>query len=314
MDGGITVITPTYNRAYTLGNLYKSLQKQISTFTEWIIVDDGSTDNTKELVEAWQKECNSFQIIYIYQDNGGKHRAINKGIKQVSGDWAFIVDSDDELTKDAIETAEQWIVELEQEADADKFAAVAGLRATSNGKILGGYPRHKKGKQYIDAKNNERQKWHLGGDKAEIYKVDILKRYPFPSFDNEKFLPEGAVWNRIALDGYKVRWYPKVIYLCEYLDEGLTKDEKKWLNNFNGFTYTTKVSIMAFDRIYKMRSITKYIHYAKIKGMPRREIILELNISVVEYGVGVLINFLYCTIKGMPVKRKNKQICIEGKK
>lgn len=297
MDSNITIVTATYNRAYILGNLYKSLQCQIRPFVEWIIVDDGSTDNTKELVGKWQKEQNSFSIIYIYQNNNGKHRAINEGMKYVSGDWVFLVDSDDELVRDAIETIEQWITGLEQEKDADKFAAVAGLRTTKKGKILGGYPKLKKGKQYIDAKNNERQKWHLGGDKAEIYRVDILKKYPFPSFDNEKFLPEGAVWNRIALDGYKIRWYPKVIYLCEYLDEGLTKDDEKWINNFNGFTYATKVSIMAFKGICKIRSITKYIHFAKIKGMSSREIILELNISVGEYIMGICINFLYCITK-----------------
>lgn len=296
----ISVLTCTYNREKYLPALYQSLKNQASHNFEWIIVDDGSNDNTRKLLETWICQEKAFEISYYWQQNGGKHRAINEGIRHVSGNWVFLVDSDDELTEDAIELIEKWIADLEKEADADSFAAVAGVRMTRRGKMLGGYPRLKSGQQFIDAKNNERQKWHIGGDKAEIYRTDILKKYPFPTFDNEKFLSEGAVWNKIALDGFQIRWYPNAIYLCEYLEGGLTKDDEKWIQNFKGFTYVTKLSLSAFDGIYKIRPIAKYIHYAKRKGMSRYKIISELKISAGEYLVGVFIDFLYCA-----AKRKN---------
>ena len=96
----ITLFTPTYNRAYILDVLYRSLQKQIYTDFEWVVVDDGSVDNTQELLETWQKENNPFTIRYFKQENGGKCRAINHGLKQAQGELFFTVDSDDYLTEE----------------------------------------------------------------------------------------------------------------------------------------------------------------------------------------------------------------------
>lgn len=288
----ISILTCTYNREAYLPALYQSLKNQTSHNFEWVIIDDGSRDNTRELAETWMRQEKTFKISYYWQQNGGKHRAVNEGMKHVSGDWVFLVDSDDELTNDAIETAGQWIDDVSKETDAGRFAAVAGVKIAREGKITGGYPRLKSGQRYVDAKNSERKKRHLGGDKAEIYRTDILKKYPFPVFDNEKFLSEGAVWNKIALDGYQIRWYPKAIYLFEYLDGGLTNDDEKWVNNFKGFTYATQVSLLAYKGIYRIRPITKYIHYAKVKGITRNRIIAELNISGGEYIVGSIIDSL----------------------
>ena len=99
----ITVFTPTYNRAYILENLYRSLQRQTCKTFEWLVVDDGSADNTKELFERWQQEDNFFPIRYVKQENGGKCRAINQGLKLADGELFFTVDSDDYLTDDALE-------------------------------------------------------------------------------------------------------------------------------------------------------------------------------------------------------------------
>ncbi len=217
-------------------------------------------------------------------------------MRHVLGEWVFLVDSDDELVSDAIETIQKWVSELRKESDFEKFAAVSGLKALRNGKILGGFPNIKKAK-FIDAKNTERKKYRLGGDKAEVYKVQILRKYPFPTFHNEKFLSEDAVWNKIAIDGYKIRWYPKVIYLCDYLGNGLTKDENKYINSFDGFTYVTKISLEAFHGIYKIRPITKYIYYAKMKGYNSSEIISTLNIPCWNYFVGVVMCWAYKIIK-----------------
>ena len=108
----VTVFTPTYNRAYILGDLYHSLQRQTCMDFEWLIVDDGSADDTKALVASWQGEENPFPIRYVYQENGGKCRAINRGLKEADGRLFFTVDSDDYLTDDAIEKVIRWDGEL----------------------------------------------------------------------------------------------------------------------------------------------------------------------------------------------------------
>ena len=104
----ITVFTPTYNRAYILENLYRSLQRQSFTDFEWLVVDDGSSDGTKALFERWQQEDNPFPIRYCYKENGGKCRAINYGLKLAQGELFFTVDSDDYLTDDALEKVAIW--------------------------------------------------------------------------------------------------------------------------------------------------------------------------------------------------------------
>ena len=98
----ITVFTPTYNRAYIIKNLFNSLKNQTFQNFEWIIVDDGSTDNTEEVVKEWLNESLFFKIKYHKQKNGGKHTAINKGLELASGDVFFIIDSDDYITNDAL--------------------------------------------------------------------------------------------------------------------------------------------------------------------------------------------------------------------
>ena len=121
----ITIMTPTYNRAYILKNAYESLKKQSSFDFEWIIVDDGSTDETEEIVRAWMVEEKNFSIIYEKQKNGGKHRAVNKGVSLAKYDYFFILDSDDELTEDAVATIHKWTSEI---AGLKGFAGVAGLK------------------------------------------------------------------------------------------------------------------------------------------------------------------------------------------
>lgn len=210
----VTVFTPTYNRAYRLESLYKSLCNQTNDDFEWLIVDDGSTDNTTALVRGWQNE-GRVDIRYIYQENGGKHRAINQGLREAKGKYFFIVDSDDYLTTDAIE----WIKTTYSEIDNDNsFAGISGVRVYNDGTKVGG------GDDFgvIDADALEiRLKYHVKGDMAEIYKTEILRQFPFPEFDNEKFCPEALVWNRIAVQ-HKLRYVHKGIYVCEYLNDGLT--------------------------------------------------------------------------------------------
>lgn len=275
----LSIVTPSYNRGYLLGRLFDSLKVQNNYNFEWIIIDDGSTDDTKEIIKEIQDGCYEFPIIYVYQENGGKHRAINSAIKNANGEFIFIVDSDDYITQDAVNTIEQWTKEI---VDKNEIAGVSGLRAYGDGKIIGGFG-NIKGNEYIEITNLQRKQYGLLGDKAEIYKREILLKYPFPEFENEKFLPEEAVWNIIARDGYKLRWYKKIIYYTEYLEDGLTYAVKyknlEW-NNFMGYTYVVALNLECYKNLKtKSMIFINYYRMAKKKGYDLYSISKFLNIS-----------------------------------
>ncbi len=210
----ITIFTPVYNRAYCINRLYDSLVAQTYKDFEWIIIDDGSTDNIADVVNRYIEE-DWIKILFFSQKNGGKHRAINQGVKMASSRLFMIVDSDDWLIPDAVE----WILNTAEPILEDKeFAGLSGIRITPEGYKIGG------GKDFgqIDANALDiRYKYHIAGDLAEVFKTEILHHYQFPSIDDEKFCPEALVWNRIAKQ-YKFRYCHKGIYVCKYLPDGLT--------------------------------------------------------------------------------------------
>lgn len=211
----VTVFTPTYNRAYILGQLYHSLQRQTCTDFEWLIVDDGSADDTKSLVASWQAEENPFPIRYIYQENGGKCRAINRGLKEADGRLFFTVDSDDYLTDDAIEKVIAWDKELPPDGH---FCGYVGNRGTTptetpNRLFPGGY---------LDGTALDRYD-QVDGERAFVFYTEIHRQYLYPEFPGEKFLTEAVTWDLMAHDGYKMRFYNDIIWIWEYKDDGLTR-------------------------------------------------------------------------------------------
>lgn len=214
----ITIFTSTFNRKGLIRQVYESLRMQTCKDFEWLVVDDGSTDNTAQLFEEWCKE-KDFPVRYIHQANGGKHRAINRGVREAKGELFFIVDSDDRLTPDAVEQIAQY---------SDRCTGdIAGLCFRkiniSNGKVLGApFP-----KKEIKANMWEiSYKYHVLGDKAEVFRTDVLRQYPFPEIEGERFVPEALVWGRIA-NRYDLWWIDKGIYLCEYLEDGLSRNFKR---------------------------------------------------------------------------------------
>ena len=216
----ITVFTPTFNRAYIIENLYRSLQRQTCMNFEWLVVDDGSSDHTETLFREWIGQANPFPIRYYKQNNGGKHRAINTGLDLANGEWFFTVDSDDYLTDDALEKVEKWCAE----ADSGIQGIVANRGYSSTETINYLFEEKYLDRTFLDMSTFTRDgRLVLGGEKAIILRTDFHRRYKFPEFKNENFMTEGVVYNRMAADGYKMRFYNDIIWVFEYMDDGLTK-------------------------------------------------------------------------------------------
>lgn len=210
----ITVVTPTYNRAYLLPRLYKSLCGQTCRDFEWIVVDDGSTDDTESILNSFAAE-GKLNLRYLKKPNGGKHTAVNLGVREARGELLFIADSDDWLPSGAIADVISMYDSIKSD---DSFAGVCGLDEYDGGKVVGsGLP-----KPVIDASPQEiRTKWGITGDLKEVFRTDVLRNFPFPEIDGERFCPEVLIWNRIGRK-YRLRYFNKPIYAVEYQPDGLT--------------------------------------------------------------------------------------------
>lgn len=205
----ISIVTPVYNRATLIGNLFQSLLKQDIYDFEWIVIDDGSTDNIKDIMHEFQSSS-PFTIKFYQQENGGKPSAVNKGVKEASYDWIYIVDSDDILQHDAISVISGDVMKTVDPS----CAGMVYLKAFSDsGNIVG----DKFSAHTLDYNSFAGVK----GDKALILRKALLKKNPFPIFDNEKFITEAYCWNKILDENYLLA-NNKVVYLGEYLEDGLT--------------------------------------------------------------------------------------------
>ena len=210
----ITVFTPTYNRGYIIENLYRSLQRQSCMDFEWLVVDDGSSDNTEALFAKWTAEGNPFPIRYYKKENGGKCRAINFGLEKAEGRLFFNVDSDDYLTEDAIEKILLWESELPKD---QKYCAVAGNLGTAPGVT----PNTPLPGAFFDGNAFDRYGC-VDGERAIAFYTDIHRQYLYPDCPGEKFMTEAVTWNRMAADGYRIRYYNDIIWIYEYKEDGLT--------------------------------------------------------------------------------------------
>lgn len=215
---GITVFTPLYNRASLLRDVYESLLRQNYHSFEWVIVDDGSTDNAEKIVNTLIGDAiHTFPISYIWKENGGKHTAINRGVEEAKGELFLILDSDDTLPADSFATIAQYYEQCKGYKDC---AGVCGLMAHHDGQLIGtGFPKEPMYESALQFRYAE--KGNVTGDLLEVYKTSVMREFPFPEIENEKFCPESLVWNRIA-NKYKLFCFNKVVYYRDYLEGGLT--------------------------------------------------------------------------------------------
>jgi len=252
-----TVFTPTYNRAYTIHLVFNSLMKQSYKNFEWLIVDDGSTDNTQKIIEEFQQKV-WFPIRYIRQRNGGKHRAINRGVKEARGEFFLIFDSDDWCVENALERFEFHWSSL-SEYNKKKFASIVALTKDKKGHVIGDkFPEDIFDSNWVDISF----KHNIKGDKWLLFKTDILKKYPFPEYEGERFIAESSVWNEIA-KRYQTRGINEALLIHEYLSDGLTsKSQQLRKESIQGtmYTYTNQLRLKISFK-YKVKAVVNCMRF-----------------------------------------------------
>lgn len=213
----VTILTPTYNRADKLHKLYYSLRNQRSRDFEWMIVDDGSEDDTENIIDSFILDAD-FPIHYLKKNNGGKHTAVNYGVQYIHTDLTMIVDSDDWLLPNAI-------LEIKKAYDhypQQNIGSYTFLRQHTDGTSIVALEQGAVIANYIDFRIRGKRP----GDMAEVFKTAVLNEYPFPEFTGEHFLSEDVGWIEIAKH-YDSVYVDEAIYVCEYLTNGLSANDKK---------------------------------------------------------------------------------------
>lgn len=248
----ITVFTPAYNRAKTLIRTYESLRKQTCKEFIWLIVDDGSKDETEELVSQWKRQENDFPIEYIYKENGGMHTAHNVAYDNIHTELNVCIDSDDCLADNAIlKIKEKW------EAIKDKnYAGIIGLDADLSGNLIGtGFP------DYLEETTLSGYYASGGkGDKKLVYRTDVIKKYPrYPEFPGEKYV--GLNYKYILIDqDYKLAVMNEVLCNVEYQPDGSSGTMlKQYKTNPRGFAFLRRI-YMKYP-VSKKRMFIDCIHY-----------------------------------------------------
>lgn len=270
----ITVLTPTYNRVDKLKKLFDSLLLQENQNFVWLIIDDGSTDNTNEIVQSWSSDSN-FKIIYYKKNNGGKHTALNYAYQFIETPLTFIVDSDDILTSNAISTIEQVYSKYKNENDLCGFSF---LRGKPNGGYLStsGVPQDGMKESYVECRINR----SIGGDMAEVWYTHCLKEYLFPEFSDEKFLGEDIVWVKMS-EKYKMRFFNNVIYISDYLEDGLTNNRRKHnIKSPNGCVARAEAFLNSNSNIKaKIKASLQYQIYGKFANKSIKELFLNTRLK-----------------------------------
>ena len=225
----LTVFTPRYNRAYTLHKCYESLLRQTSKDFTWLIIDDGSSDNTKELVDSWINE-NKIEINYIYQENQGMHGAHNTAYKNIKTELNVCIDSDDYMPDDAVKK----IIRFWNKNKRSDLAGIMALDAYTDGKVIGDkFPNELKESTYFDIYN----KYGLKGDKKLIYRSELTIQYPYPIFEGEKYV--SLAYKYAKLDSkYKLALMNEVVCNVEYMEDGSSLNMlKQYRRNPKGFAF-----------------------------------------------------------------------------
>jgi len=211
-----TVFTPTYNRKKTLTRLYKSLVEQGYPDLVWLIVDDGSTDDTEELINNFKEE-GKIIIEYIYKENGGKMSAVNIAHQKCHTKYMITIDSDDMMNEKFIDRINKDIKYIEKD---NTIAGIVYLTSNVNNKIVGSkLPPDKTICKFYDIY----KKYKCTGDKCVVWKSKVLKDYSYPLIEGEKFIPDGYLMLQISKK-YDIMTMNYIGTIVEYLETGYTNN------------------------------------------------------------------------------------------
>ena len=261
-----TVFTPTYNRAKLLQRAYHSLKKQECTEFEWLIVDDGSIDDTELLVAEWIETEKEFPIRYFKKENEGKHIAINFGVAKANGIFFTILDSDDQFTTTALKSYKENLHLIEKA----EFGGIIGLNQNNIGEITGTtFPMDK---MYADFPTLY-YKLDLQGDKSVLWKTGCLKLFPFPKQENVNFVSESVVWHPLSMK-YPVLCINEFIGIIEYQSSGLSDSSYK----------KAFLKGIAFTNFYLLKNnIHSWKKYPKIRWQEYVQLIINSKLTDASY-------------------------------
>ncbi len=265
-----TVFTPTFNRAHTLPRVFESLKGQTYRYFEWVIVDDGSTDETYALVKAWQGEAD-FSIRYFWQPNRGKHLAFNRGVKEARGELFLPFDSDDACIPEALERFKfHWdSIATEQKP---LFSGVCGLCKDQYGKLVGNrFPW-----DITDSDSLEiHYRYKVRGEKWGFQRSEVMRRYSFPKVEGARYVPEGVVWSAIA-KSFKTRFVNEILRIyfiqntcfSDQITHSLSKPSK---NAAGGVFYyerrlNEEIGWFRFAMLDFFRSAANYVRFSLHSG------------------------------------------------
>lgn len=247
----LTVFTPTYNRANTLRRTFESLIKQNFRDFEWLIIDDGSTDETASIAMTFKEEAN-FLVRYYHQEHGGKHRAYNKALELAAGNYFFTVDSDDWLTVNSLEDIAH---NLSVNKGLDSVCGLMALKQNANGRIYGSrFPESPMITKWLQL-----EKLKCNGERSLVFKTKIARQYPFPIIPGETFVTENVVYEKIGRD-WSFLATNNSLTVCEYQSDGLTENiYKLMLDNPVGFMiYHAQRVDQASDIITAIKHTLRY--------------------------------------------------------
>lgn len=282
----LTVFTPTYNRAYRLNLCYESLLRQTNKDFKWLIIDDGSSDNTKELVESWINE-NKLEINYIFQENQGVAKAHETALLNIYTELNICIDSDDYMPDEAV----QDILNFWKVNGSPEYAGFIGLDKYRDGRLVGtGLPKNIKAARFADIYEVHGVK----GDKKIVNRTDLTRKYlPYPKINNERFPAVSYLYLLINRDK-KYLLCNKFFCIVEYLPDGISMNKadhyKRSPNSFSLF------------RIEKMKESQKWkdkfrhaVHYVCSNLFAKRNDTLKKSpykiLTILAYPFGLFLYF-----------------------
>ncbi len=282
----LTVFTPAYNRDYSIHLCYESLVRQTSKDFVWLVIDDGSTDNTAQLIREWQTKDNGFEIRYVYKENGGMHTAHNSAYENMDTELSVCIDSDDYMTDDAVEK----IVACWEKHRNEKYAGIIALDILENGKVIGTELEADR----IDTTLGGFYQRGGKGDKKLIYRNDVMNRYPpYPTFEGEKYVSLAYKYEKADKE-YTLVILNEPVCVVEYQQDGSSTNMfRQYLRNPKGFAFVRKESMKESNDIKDI--FRNCIHYVSSSIISRNGKFIQESpkkfMTILAIPFGVLLTF-----------------------